>query len=377
MRRVKYLVASIGLLLIANGCVETKELQRAFESMQKNKMVRIGTDTVTAPFVFGDGTGVQGLDVDIGEAIGVNFEHPLRWVKIQGYERLFELLQNGEVEMVISSVAINQEKMQEFAFSQPYYHTGDVIVHQRDSFDIKGLADLSGKQVGVAEGRPGDRFMSTQTVAQNVTIRRYASLDGALGALNRREVDAVVGDEPFVTYGSVKSYPNTAILPDLINKYQYAVVVRKDDTELLQIINKTLDRMIGAGEIAKLEEKWMGDIRKESLKRSESDRKEEAIRRAPKTIDVTINKIGGTWRIDLLDGFTIVLEGEGRRFESTHILTKGNSGACRFATPVPPGNYRMTINRLQLTTDVKVPALPKSSVAMTVNIGATTTIGWK
>jgi ABC-type amino acid transport substrate-binding protein len=378
LRSTRYLAALIGLMLAAVGCGgSTHTGPSATESMRKNKMVRIVTDTVTAPFVFGDGTGVQGMDVDIGEAIGEHFDYPLRWVKIQGYDRLFEMLQGGEAEILISSVAIDPQKMADFAFSQAYYQTGDVIVHQRDNFDINGLEDLAGRQVGVAAGRPGDTFMSTQTVAQNVTVRQYSSLDAALGALNRREVEAVVGDEPVVTYSSVKSFPNTTILPDLINKYQYAVVVRQGEDGLLNTINETLDHLVASGEITRLEEKWMGDLREEARKRIEGDRKEEAVRRAPKTIDVTINKQGGTWRIDLLDGFTVVFQGEGGRFESTPILTSGNRGNSRFSRPVPPGEYKMTISRLGLETTVRVPEVPKNSVAMTVNIGDSTTIGWK
>ena len=67
-------------------------------------------------------------------------------------------------------------------------------------------------------------------------------MDDALGALNRTEIDAVVGDEPLITYSSFKSYPNTTTLPLLINKYKYAAVVRKNETELLAKINATIDR---------------------------------------------------------------------------------------------------------------------------------------
>ena len=108
----------------------------------------------------GSGTGVQGFDVDLGNEIAKDLGIEVKWVKVSGYEHLFELLKNGEAEIVISAIAVDPAKSADFAFSTPYYESGDAIAHQRNKFDIKDLASLSGKKVGVATGRPGDTFMA-------------------------------------------------------------------------------------------------------------------------------------------------------------------------------------------------------------------------
>lgn len=384
MRSLKYLLL-IGLVFSLVGCSGCgggkKEVPSSEETMTKKKEVTVVTYAVNAPFEFGEGTGVQGYGAEIGVEIAKELGYPINWAKTQlnkGYSHSFDVVKEGGGEILVSCAAIDPKKEAVFDFSKPYYETGDVIAHQRSEFGIKDLASLAGKKVGVAEGRPGDDFMATQTTAANVTVKKYPTMDDALGALNRAEVDAVVGDEMLINYSSVKSYPNTNVRPTLINKYSYAVAVRKGETELLKKINTVIDRMKSSGDLAKLETTWkFAEIKEQAQNQAKDDQKNDQLIKSPKTISVTINKLSGSWSMDRLDGFVFVLEGAAGRYQSTPILTEGNRGNCKFTTPVPPGDYRLNISILKLVTTVPVPSLAKTSLAMELNIAAKTTISFK
>jgi polar amino acid transport system substrate-binding protein len=285
--------------------VTQKAQQRPSQSLWAKRLLII-TDPVNAPFEFGDGTGVQGLDVDIGNEIGKSLNIGVKWVKAPGpgyrenrlilavetlfgpssgvislndYECLFELLKRGKAEILISAIAIDPNKSADFEFSKPYYDTGDIIAHQRNRFDITDLASLSGKKVGVTAGRPGDIFMATQKTAAGVVVTKYSTMDDALGALNRGEIDAVVGDEPLITFSSVKSFHNTTTLPILINKYKYAVVVRKGKTKLLATINATIDQLKSAGKLKRLDETWFGNVRNDAMDLRQKDLEVERLKK--------------------------------------------------------------------------------------------------
>jgi ABC-type amino acid transport substrate-binding protein len=371
LKAAKYFLLMFGVLLALAGCGEKKkEIPSAAESMVKNKVVRIVTDAVNAPFEYGSGTGVQGLDVDLGNEIAKDLGIEAKWVKANGYEHLFELLKGGEAEIVISAIAEDPAKSGDFAFSTPYYESGDAIAHQRNKFDIKDLASLSGKKVGVTTGRPGDTFMARQKTASKVTIKRFSTTDDALGALNRTEIDAVVGDEPLITYSSFKSYPNTTTLPVLINKYKYAVVVRKTETDLLSKINATIARLQSAGELKKYEETWFQNVRKDAKGQRDKDLEEERLKKAPKSISVVIQKISGAFSMDRLDGFVLVLDSPQGKYQSTGIMTDGNRGNCKFTQPVPPGEYRLAMSIFKMVTTVTVPDLSKSSLVMDMRVSS-------
>jgi len=230
----------------------------------------------------------------------------------------------------------------------------------------------------VVAGRSGDTLMASQQAAAGANITKFSSYDDALGALNRTELDAIVGDEPILTYSSHTSYQYTVTLPTLINEYQYGVVVRKNDAELLETVNATINRLKNSGELDAWSQKWFENVREERDEQLAQDLEEERLKTAPKTIDVTITKVTGNWRMDRLDGFQFVLVGEGGRYVSDHIMTEGNTGRCRFNTPVPPGDYTLDISILQMQTTVPVPELSQKSLAMNMRIASSgTTITFK
>lgn len=355
-------------MLGISSCTTKDDKGIAQELMKKNKYVRIGTDPVNLPFEFGKGTEVQGLDVDIGNEIAKDLNYEAKWLKIAGYEHLYEVLGLGDVEMLVSTLAIDPKRQDKFAFSQPYYEGEDAIASRLDN-RLDDLSSLSGKKVAVAEGRPGATFMAGR---KDVILVKFPTLDHALGALNRAEVDAVVGDRQVLTYSTFKSFLNVTVSPASINKYQYAVAVRKEETKLLESVNRTLDRLKSSGKLTELNKTWYLDVEEEAKKNRGKYLAEEEMKKSPKSIAVTIIKTPESrWQfnMDRLDGFELVLEGSAGRFKSTPIYTDGNRGTCRFTSAVPVGTYKLDMRSIfQTTATVEVQPLAKKSFAMTINI---------
>jgi len=362
-----FLIISLALTFMGCGQQE-EEIPDAATMMRRNKVVRIGTDPVNLPFEFGSGTGVQGMDVDIGNEIGKDLGIEVRWVKSSGYDHMFELLQNGEVELLISSVAIDSRRSEDFLFSEPYFDSGDTIVYTLQGPELKSISDLSGKKIGVQAGRPAAAFIEAQETL-NATVTKYPTFDDALGAANRTEIDAVVGDEPILTYSTFKSFGNLLTSGTVLNRYQYAVVVRKNEKELLAQINGTLKRLRDSGELATLRDKWFQDVMEQAADRRVKHEEEEALKKAPKSVACNIVKTGGTFNMDRLDGFELVLEGpNSSRFRSTPILTSGSRGNCRFSEPIPPGEYKLAMSIFKMTTTVPIPEVASKTVILDMTI---------
>jgi arginine/lysine/histidine transporter system substrate-binding protein len=308
--------------------------------------------------------------VDLGNEIGKDLGTDVRWIKVSGYNHLFEVLEKGEAEILISTIAVDPKRTDKFAFSNTYYDSGDAITRRRETAGIKDLASLAGKKVGVATGRPGDLFLSNLKTPGNVSVSRFKTLDDAMGALNRTEIDAVFGDQPILLYSSFQSFKNLTVLQAIVNNYRYAVVVRKRETELLQKINATLDRLKTSGELEAMKAKWFRDVREKAAEEQGSFEKNAALIKSPKSISVNITKLSGAFNMDRLDGFVLVLQGSSGAYQSEPILTNGNKGHCKFTKPVPPGEYKLNMSIFKMTTTVTVPELAKSALTMDMNIAA-------
>jgi ABC-type amino acid transport substrate-binding protein len=354
--RFSLLIASLALFFV--HCGNSKPEPDAYAAMQKNKMVRMGTNPFNIPFETSAGTGVEGYDIDLGEVIAKDLNYPTKWIQWNEFNKLFDLLQNGELEMIISSVAITPERQKEFAFSEPYFDSSNTIARRRENLDIKDLASLAGKNVGVQTARTAEKFMETQTAAAGVKLTKFPTLDEALGALNRRELDAVVGDKPIMTYSISKNYSTNLITTGVeLSHDQYAVVVRQKETKLLAQINETIRRLKTADQFHAWYDKWVGSVMTDATKENVKIDQEEKLKTSPKALSISfVKEAGSTVKLDRLDGFNATLTGANGSFNSTPIDTDeaGVKGSCRFTTPIPPGDYTLNLSRLKVSQPITV-----------------------
>jgi ABC-type amino acid transport substrate-binding protein len=378
------------LALFMTGCGGSDSKTTAWKMIEKHKSVRIGADPNNLPFVFGEGTGVQGFEVEIGNEIVKEINNldmvknfspagsvEVKWIKDNGYDKMYELLETGQVEFVMSTMAVDPKRKEKFAYSTPYYDSDDAIAYnifREDKQKFENLESLSGKKVGVASGRPADAFMSKQNA---VNLMKFPSLDNALAALNRSELDAVVGDRPIMKYSTFESYRQVTIAKASFNSYKYAAVVKKDETLLLDTINKTIDRMIKSGQVEQLRQEWYqkkADAFDANLgKREENER----ISKAAKRISVGITNSRSDFKMNKLDGFQLVLQGTTGKFVSSPIETNGNYGSCVFTSAIPPGQYSIELKILRMVANVEVLEKPVDKMNMRIEIGNSLSISVK
>ena len=117
---------------------------------------------------------------------------------------------------------------------------------------INGKADLEGKKIGVQAGTTGEWF-----VQDNIPGAQIASFKSGIDAaldLKNGAIDCVVLDE-LPAQEIVKRNPSLKIIRDPFfaeNKEEYAIAVKKGNTELLSKIDETINAMKKNGDYEKL-----------------------------------------------------------------------------------------------------------------------------
>ena len=92
---------------------------------------------------------IEGFDVDLGRAVAEKLGVEPRFVEAISDNRI-PFLQDGTVDLVLSTMTINAERDQEIDFSEPYYvANGRILVPE---IDVQGINSLAGKRVCTALG---------------------------------------------------------------------------------------------------------------------------------------------------------------------------------------------------------------------------------
>jgi polar amino acid transport system substrate-binding protein len=154
--------------------------------------------------------------------------------------------------MVASAMTITDEREKKLDFTDGYYDSEQSLLVPADS-DIKSIDDLAGKKVGVQQGTTGKSY-TEENAPDGTDIISFPSDAEEYSAIQAGQVDALLQDLPV----------NLAHTKDgkfkIVQKYdtgeQYGFAVKQGNTQLLDAINKELQKLRDNGTYDKIYNKY-------------------------------------------------------------------------------------------------------------------------
>lgn len=247
--------ALLGSMLLLTGC--SSEESGGIQKIKDKGVLKVGVK-VDVPKFGNTNTStneVEGLEVDIAKAISKKIfgEEKIETQAVNAKTR-GPLLDNGEIDCVIATFTITEERKQSYNFSDSYFEDGVGLLVKKDA-GINSLKDLDGKTIGVSQSSTSKKALEAAASELGITLKfsefgSYPELKAALdsGRIQCFSVDAAILN------GYVDD--STVILNDRFDPQQYGVATKKSNTELADLVNEVINDMKSSGELDKLIEKW-------------------------------------------------------------------------------------------------------------------------
>jgi polar amino acid transport system substrate-binding protein len=224
-----------------------------------SRVYTVGTDAAYAPFESQNEKGeIVGFDIDVVRAVAKKAGIELKFVNTP-WEGIFNALNQGDRDLLVSSITITDERKQTMDFSAPYFDAYQLIAVKADS-RVEHLADLKALKVGVQNGTTGDEAVSRLQGKNSTNIKRFESTPLALKELETGGIDAVVADNGVVVNyvtnnpgGKFRTVSDPAFAPE-----QYGIAVKKGNSELLGKLNKGLAEIKADGSYNAIYAKYFG-----------------------------------------------------------------------------------------------------------------------
>ena len=222
-----------------------------FETVQKGKLVKV-TNAEFPPYEFHDQNAIVGIDVEIAGAIAEQLGLELEIEDI-AFDSIIPEIVSGKADIGAAGMTVTEDRKQNVDFSDTYAHATQVIIVKEDS-EIKGVADLEGKIMGVQQGTTGDIYVSGDYGDE--AVERYAKGMEAVQALAQGKVDAVVIDgEPAKQY--IKEVEGLKIIDESYTDEDYAIAIKKGNTAMVEAVNTALAELKSEGKLDEIVAKYI------------------------------------------------------------------------------------------------------------------------
>lgn len=223
----------------------------------KDKLI-MATNANFPPYEFvEEGGKIVGIDAEVAAKIAEKLGMELEIADVE-FGSIVTGVQSGKFSMGMAGMTVTEDRKKNVAFSNSYAKGVQVVIVKEDS-TIKTLDDLTGKKIGVQQDTTGDIYASDTPDnggfgKENVTS--FKSGADAVTALNTGKVDAVIIDnEPAKAF--VKANTGLKILETEYVSEEYAICIAKENTELLEKVNKALDELTKDGTLKSIVDKYI------------------------------------------------------------------------------------------------------------------------
>lgn len=208
-----------------------------------NKLVMV-TDAGFAPYEYYENGEIVGVDVDIAKEIAKELGKELV-IKDIAFDSIINEVRTGKADIGAAGISYSDERAKKVDFSINYSVSKQVVIVKNDSF-INSINDINDKKIAVQLGSVADTYVTENY--KNAEIVRQKKYLAAIEDLKVGKVDLVVMDE-LPAKEIIEKNSGIKILDGELTSDSYGMIVKKGNTELLETVNKVLNRLSSDGSI--------------------------------------------------------------------------------------------------------------------------------
>lgn len=227
----------------------------AFGAHAQIRELTVASSATYAPFAFENkDKQIVGFDVDIINAIAKHQNLKIKLVNTP-WSGIFAALNNGDVDLIISGVTINDKRKQSYDFSPPYFAAKQLIALPKVSA-VASLKELAGKKIAVVNASTADDVASREFGKTNPNIRRFESTPLIISELAAGNVDAAIGDNGVIAYRVAQNADLKTVDDKSFPEEGFGIVVKKGDKALQDKLAAGLAAIRADGSYNVIYKKW-------------------------------------------------------------------------------------------------------------------------
>ncbi len=279
-KRVSLLLAGLLLLAAFAGCAPTPAVPSSQEPAPSSEtpsseaagdtlpaelqaivdagVLKVGTkiDVPNFGYTNPDTNVTEGMEIDIVKLIAKDLLGDENAYEVQGVTAATRgpLIDNGEVDFVIATFTITDERKLSYNFTRPYYTDAIGFLVKKD-LGASQITDLNGKTIGVAQSATTKDALEGLATEKGISFKysEFASYPELKTALISGRIDAFSVDKS-ILLGYVDD--STMILEEGFKPQNYGIASKLDKKDLAAYLDNFIAEIEADGTLAGIVSKW-------------------------------------------------------------------------------------------------------------------------
>lgn len=244
----------LSLPVQATGTREQLLTSQELASIIKRGELRVGVKQDVPNFGYRDPKtqAYTGLEIDLAKKIAEQLGVKAVFTPVTAQTR-GALLDNGQLDLVIATFTITEERKKLYNFTTPYYTDANGFLVKKTSH-IKTWKDLDGKTIGVTQGSIQQQLLTKLAQEKGIHLKftELGSNPEVVISLAAQRVDAFSIDKSILSGFVGKS---NQILDLDYNPSQYGIVTKKSNTNLHAYLDSWVTEWQADGSLNELYQK--------------------------------------------------------------------------------------------------------------------------
>ncbi|WP_280267244.1 glutamate ABC transporter substrate-binding protein [Nocardia wallacei] len=247
-RALQFGIGALAVAVVAAGCGGGSSKTASEHAADGKLTIGIKYDQPGMGLRTKDGT-FSGFDVDVAKYVAGKMgvaEDKITFKEAPTPQRE-TLIQNGQVDFVVGTYSITDQRKEKVDFAGPYYIAGQGLLVRSDNTSVTGPESLTGgkKLCSVKGSTPAQNIQ--KKYANDVQLQEYDTYALCVEALKSNAVDALTTDDIILAGFAAQNPGQLKLVGKPFTTEKYGIGVKKGDTESRGKINDAIEAMVNDG----------------------------------------------------------------------------------------------------------------------------------
>ena len=222
-----------------------------FAAMQQRGKVIMGVRSDQPGLGFQDATTGQysGFDIEIARLVAaqLGFSPDQLEYKVVPSAAREDTIERGEIDYMVGTYTINDNRKQRVSFAGPYYVAGQSLLVRSDDTAITSKDTLKGKKVCSVTGSTPIQRVKDQQLTEPENIVEFQTYSQCVDQLLNNQVDVVTTDDAILKGFAALQPDKHKVVGEVFSTEPYGIGLNKDDAALRNKINDILEAAAADG----------------------------------------------------------------------------------------------------------------------------------